>query len=786
MIKNFVKTAIRNLLRNKAFSLINISGLAVGMASAVLIILWIVNEVSYDRFHEKKDRIYEAWNRQEMNGETESWNATPKVLAKALQADFPEVEQTVRSNYIGSVLLSAGDKYLKATGDFTDSNFFQVFSLPLVSGNVQTALNEMHNIVVTESLAKKLFGKEEAIGKVVRLNNEDHFTVSGVAKDLPNNTRFDFEFLLPWSYLKTIGGDDELWGNNSIRTYVLLKPSASLSSLEPKLKTLRSRYDKADSEGGFFLYPASRWRLFSNFQNGVEEGGRITVVRLFGMVAAFILLIACINFMNLSTARSEKRAKEVGIRKVVGAQKKTLVGQFIGESVLLSMVAGCIALAIVQLSLPAFNSLTDKNLWIDYSSPVFWICAVGFILFTGLLAGSYPAFFLSAMQPVRVLKGGSAPSKAGVSPRKVLVVLQFSFAIILIIATIVVRQQIAYAQNRATGYNKNNLVYHELSTDLKKNYQLVKNELLSSGAAVSVSKTSAKLTEQWSNSWGFEWSGKDPNDKTPFERIIADDAIVATAGLQLLQGRDFDLAKYPTDSTAMLLNETAVQKMNFKEPIGQIVKDIGIDWHVIGVVKDFIQQSPFQPVEPLVIEGAAFGTNGMHIRLHPANSTGNNLRTAEAIFKKYNPSFPFEYQFIDEEYAEKFHDEKRTAALATLFALLTIFISCLGLFGLVSFMAENRTKEIGIRKVLGASVTSITTLLSKDFVKLVLIALAIATPVAWWAMSKWLENYQYRIQISGWVFAFAGIMSVFIAIATVSIQAARAALANPVKSLKNE
>ncbi len=786
MFQNYFKIAWRNLLRNKAFSAINISGLAIGMASAILILLWIQNEVSYDQFHEKRDRIYQAWNRATMNGETASWTSTPKVLAKAVQQDFPEVEHVVRVNSIGNVLFSVGDKRLMAPGDMNDSNFLQVFSYPLLKGNPKAALADMHNIVLTETLARKLFGDEEPMGKTLKLNNEDNFTVTGILKDLPNNTLFGFEFLVPWSYGRSKGWDDDSWGNNSVYTFVLLKPAATLASIEPKLKTLRERYDKDDPTGGFFLYPISRWRLYSNFTNGVEDGGRITVVKLFGIVAGFVLLIACINFMNLSTARSEKRAKEVGIRKVAGARKGALIAQFIGESVLLSVFAGLLALAIVQLALPAFNTLTDKKLALDYASPLLWLTGIGFVLFTGMLAGSYPAFFLSAMKPVRVLKGALAPVRAAVSPRKVLVVLQFTFAIILIIATIIVKQQINHAQNRESGYQKANLVYHGITDDLAKNYTLLKDELVASGAAVSVTKTSAPLTEGWSNSWGFEWPGKDPADKTIFDRFMADDAIAATAGLQLVQGRDFNLKEHITDSTAMLLNETAVKKMNLKEPIGQIIKDNGIDWHVVGVIKDFILTSPFGGQYPMVIEGAKGWFNIIHIRLNPKNSTAQNLKTAEAIFKRHNPAYPFEYKFIDEEYARKFDDSKRTATLATLFAGLTIFISCLGLFGLAAYMAQARIKEIGVRKVLGASVANIAALLSKDFLKLVVIALLIASPVAWWAMHKWLQEYEYRIQISAWVFVIAGVLSVLIALATVSFQAVKAAIANPVKSLRTE
>ena len=396
MIENFFKIAFRNLFKNKAFSLINISGLAVGMASAILILLWIQNELSYDQFHEKKDRIYEGWNKAVFSGKLQCWNTTPKVMARTLQNDFPEVERTVRVNWPSSYLFRVGDKRITRTGNIVDSGFLQMFSFPLLKGDPKTALNDMHNIILTEKLAKSIFGDEEAMGKLIKVDNKDNFTVTGILKDLPDNTRFRFEYLMPWSYLRSNGSDDEYWGNNSTRTYVLLKPNATLASIAPKVKDLRKKYDKDDKEGEMFLYPMSRWRLYSSFVKGVEEGGRIEFIRLFGVIAAFILLIACINFMNLSTARSEKRAKEVGIRKTVGANKGSLVGQFIGESILISLISGIIALLIVVLSLPGFNQLTDKKLFVDWSSVPFWLKGMGFVIFTGLLAGSYPAFYLSS------------------------------------------------------------------------------------------------------------------------------------------------------------------------------------------------------------------------------------------------------------------------------------------------------------------------------------------------------------------------------------------------------
>lgn len=786
MIRNFLKVALRNLFRNKGFTFINISGLAVGMASAMLILLWVQNELSYDQFHEKKDRIYEAWNRAEFSGKLHCWNTTPKVLGKTLEKDFPEVERTARVNWPSSFLFSIGDKRLTLSGNIVDPGFLQIFSFPLLNGNTQTALKDASSIVLTEKLAKKLFGQTDVMGKTIKLDNKDNFVVTGIIKDLPNNTRFNFEYLLSWEYLKKRGEDDDYWGNNSTRTYVLLKPNASLASIEPKVKTLRARYDKDDSKGEMFLYPMSRWRLYSSFTAGVEDGGRITFVKLFGVIAGFILLIACINFMNLSTARSEKRAKEVGVRKVVGAHKSSLIGQFMSESMLLACFSGLLAIIIVDISLGAFNELTDKKLSIEIGNPLLWMSVVGFILLTGLLAGSYPAFFLSSFQPVKVLKGTITKANALVTPRKVLVVLQFTFAITLIICTIIVKQQIDHAQNKEAGYQKNNLIYHFLTGDIEKNYALIKNELLSSGIATAITKTSAPMTQGWSDTWGIQWKGKDSNDKTDFDRYCADEGLGKTAGLQFVKGRDFNLKEYPTDSTGVILNESAVKAMNFKQPIGELIKDNGREWHVVGVIKDFILQSPYHPTKPMVIEGAKGWFNVMHIKLNADLPTTQTLKTAEQIFKKYNPEYPFEYQFVDQEYAKKFEDEERTGTLAALFAGLTILISCLGLFGLATYVAENRIKEIGIRKVLGASVVGLTALLSKDFLKLVLVAFVVATIIGWYAMSTWLEQYPYRISIQWWVFVLAGVMAVAITLLTVSYQAIRAALMNPVTSLKSE
>jgi len=788
MIKNYFKIAFRNLWRNKGFSAINILGLAIGMASAILILLWIQNEMSHDRFHQKIDRIYVMNNRDHFNGKLHAWATTPKILGPTLKADYPEVEQAVRVND-ADFLFTVGEKHLNVHGYFTDTGFLKTFSFPLLEGNANTALKENYHIVITKKLAKKLFGNEDAMGKTVRIDSNANFIVSSVLKDLPNNTKADFEYLLPWSYLHTIGGDDTYWGNNSITTYVLLKPGVSEAAFDAKIKDITINHTKGGDQSTtvVFTQPLKDAWLYSKSENGKYIAGRMERVKTFAIIAALILLIACINFMNLSTARSEKRAKEVGIRKVVGAQKRSLIAQFIGESILLAFLSGIIAIILVQLVLPAFNTLVEKNLYIDFGNIQFWLFAISFILFTGFIAGSYPAFFLSSFKPVKVLKGTFRSAQSAINPRKVLVVLQFTFAIALIISTIIVERQIQYAESRDSGYVKDKLVYVPIEGEIDKHYDAIKNELLNAGAAAAVTKSMSPISTRYSDGWGWTWEGSTEADKkTDFVRMASDADFIKTMGAKLIGGRDIDIKNYPADSTAMLLNETAVKAMRFKNPVGQIINADEKQWTVVGVVKDFIYESPYEKINPLAIMGPKSWFTTIHFKLNPSNTTEKDLQIAGEIFKKYNPQYPFNYHFVDEEYAKKFGEEKRTGTLAALFAGLTIFISCLGLFGLATYMAENRIKEIGVRKVLGASVTSIITLLSKDFLKLVIVSFLIAAPIAWWAMNTWLQSYTYRISIQWWVFALAGILSVIIAILTVSYQAIKAAIANPVTSLRSE
>jgi putative ABC transport system permease protein len=788
MFRNYIKIAFRNLLKNKGFSFLNISGLAIGMASAMLILLWVRNELRNDNFYANSNRLYQAWNRDKGNNGLSCWNNTTKILGPTLKKDYPGIEKTSRVNWDASILFNYGDKKMNVTGTMVDPDFLTMFEFRFVKGNINTALNHPNDIVITEKLSKKLFGNTDAMGKTVLLDSKYNFTVSGVIRDLPNNTQFDFEYLLPWSYMSTIHQDDSSWNNNSTHNFVLLKPNENIAAVNAAVRKVIIKHSGPNSTTEIFLYPVNRLHLYANFVNGVESGGKIESVKVFLVIAAFILLIACINFMNMSTARSEKRAREVGIRKVAGALKNSLVFQFLIESILIAAIAGIISVVLVYLSLPAFNALTKEELRIEFDHAYFWMAFSGFVMITGLLAGSYPAFFLSSFRPVAVLKGTFKKAHALVTPRKVLVILQFTFAIILIVCTMIVWQQIKYAQERETGYDKNSLVYVFLSGDIEKNYELIKNDLIDKGIATSISKSSSPLTEGWS-SGGAEWKGRNPNDRTEFNFFCSDGNLVKTAGLELVQGRDIDLKSFPTDSTAVVLNEAAVRVMGFKNPVGEMIDHDHWDtvWHVVGVVKDFILQSPYDPIKPIIIQGPhASWFNLIHIKLNPQLTTASSIAGMQKVFNQYNPNYPFEYHFIDQQYAKKFSDEQITGTLSAFFAGLTICISCLGLFGLAAYMAQNRTKEIGVRKVLGASVVSITTLLSKDFVRLVIISILIATPVAWWSMTKWLTGYDYHIKISGWIFIWAGLLAVLIAIFTVSFQAIKAAVANPVNSLRSE
>lgn len=568
MFRNYFKIAFRNLIRTKTFSFINITGLVMGMSCCMLICLWIYNEVTYDRFHQHRATIYQVYNRAVLDGKLFCWNATPKPLAAALRQDYPGIENTCRTSYTMFVTV-AGEKKISSKGMFVDTTFLNMFTFPLLKGEKNTLLNDPYVIVVTEKMAKKMFGTTDVIDKFIGIDGQN-FKITGVLKDLPINSTFDFEYLLSWFYMKAKGYDDENWGNNSLYTFVRLAPNVTESSMDGRIKDVTRKHSNGEMPIDVFLHPMSKWHLYSRFEDGKISGGRIEIVRMFGFIAIFILLIACINFMNLSTARSEKRAKEVGIRKVVGAMKQSLISQFLIESILLTTIAGILSILLVSLILPAFNHLINQELTLPYNSIIFWSVLVAFTLLTGLLAGSYPAFFLSSFNPAGIFKGSFKKLKGGVSPRKILVVLQFCISTILIISTAIVIRQLDYARNRNTGFTGDLVMYHSMNAELWKNRDVVKNELIASGLASSVTATNSKLTQQYSSTWGIFWRGKPEKDNTIFERKAEDGGLVKTASLRLIQGRDIDLARFPSDSSAVLLNETALKVMGFKTRLARL------------------------------------------------------------------------------------------------------------------------------------------------------------------------------------------------------------------------
>lgn len=788
MISNHVKIAWRNLARGRAFSVIKILGLAIGIASALLLFLWIQNEMSYDLFHKKKDRIFMAYSESTDEGKIYTWPGTSMLLGPVLETTYPFIETTARYNEVFSFLFHAGDKHLESQGLLTDPSFLSIFDFPLLYGDKNKALSSPRSLVITEDLAKKLFGRTDVIGQPVRIDSTGDFMVTGVLKKLPNNTRFGFEWIGPWSYMKEVHWLRENWSTSYIQTVVLLKPGMSEQAANRQIRDIVKKHSD-DTKFTTFLHPLSKWRLWSDFENGKLVGGDIKNVRLFALIASFILLLACINYMNLSTAKSMKRAREVGIRKVAGARKASLIRQFLIESTVVAILAGIIALLIAEPNLKWFNALTFKKLTIPYTNPYFWLSFLGFILFTGILAGSYPAFYLAAFQPIKVLKGTFRSVNALVTPRKALVVLQFTFAITFIICTMVIYRQIHYAQKRDVGYDQHNLVYIYMKGDLNSKFSAVSHELMRSGAITSITRTNSPVTDIWSGTDSYEWATKKPNSpKMNAALYHTDKDFAKTIGLKVVQGRDINTALYPTDSNAILINERAARVMGFPDPIGQAVKSEEGNWHIVGVVKDFLPGTPFSSLFPIVIQGPGphhwFGT--MSFRLNAQRSVTSNLKTISAILKKYNPDNPFDPYFVDMANAAKFIPTKKTGTLASIFAGLAIFISCLGLFALAAYMAENRIKEIGVRKVLGASVASISALLSKEFLKLVIISFLIASPIAWWLMNNWLNNFEYHSPISPWIFVVTGGVSILLAIGTVSFQSIKAALANPVKSLRSE
>jgi putative ABC transport system permease protein len=793
MIKNYFKTAWRNLIKSKGYSAINIGGLAVGMAVAMMIGLWIWDELSFDKYHKNYDRIARVMQHQLFNGEIQSQFSNPAVLSQEIRSKYgSDFKYVLQSSWNFQHTLAYGEKKLLKAGSFFERQVADMLSLKILKGTGD-GLKEMNSIMLSESVAKAYFGNEDPINKILRLDNKADIKVTAVYQDLPYNTSFrELNFILPWElyldqnpWIKTM---ESPWGNNFTQTFAQLADNADLEKVSAKIKNVKLDAvgpEEKRFKAAIFLQPMKNWHLRADFKNGVNVGGRIQYVWLFGIVGLFVLLLACINFMNLSTARSEKRAKEVGVRKAIGSARSQLIAQFFSESFLVVIFAFALSLLLVILFLPFFNEVADKKISMFWVNPVFWLMGISFSIFTGLVAGSYPALYLSSFQPVKVLKGTFRVGRFASIPRKVLVVMQFSVSVVLIIGTIVVFKQIQHAKNRPVGYNKQSLVWSSTNEVLHSKFEALRNELKSSNAIVEIAESASSVTEVWNSNGGFMWEGKDPNQAVDFPNTGVTPEYGKVIGWQIKEGRDFS-REFATDSSAFILNESAVKFIGLKDPVGKTITWDDRPFKVIGVVKDMLVESAYQPIRASMYHYTKDQGSILVMKINPALSAGDALRKIENIFKKYDPANAFEFKFVDEDFAKKFGDEERIGKLASVFAVLAVFISCLGLFGLASFVAEQRTKEIGIRKVVGASVFNLWQLLSKDFVLLVIIACAIAVPLAWYGMSKWLQQYDYRAAISWWIFVAAVAGALFITILTVSFQAIKAALTNPVKSLRTE
>ncbi|MGZ3999058.1 MAG: ABC transporter permease [Mucilaginibacter sp.] len=801
MIKNYLKIAWRNLIRNKFSSLINIGGLAVGMTVAVLIGLWLFSELSYDRSFPNHDRIAQVMQNQWINNETDTWNSQAYPLGLMLRDKYgSDFKHVIMSSWTDNHILSYGDKNLKESGNFMEPGITDMLSLTMLEGG-RNGLNDPTSILLSRSTARAIFGDTDPMGRILKIDHNNNLTVkvTGVYEDLPKNSSFgDLTFISPWQLLvKDQHYDTRFsnpWGASWFQTLVQIADNADMNKVSDKIKDLkmkdlvRTNNSDARFKPVLFLHPMNNWHLYSDFKNGVNTGGRIQYVWLFGIIGVFVLLLACINFMNLSTARSERRAKEVGIRKSIGSMRSQLIAQFYSESMLIAALSFLLSVLLTQICLPFFNDLADKHIQMPWSSPIFWLAGIAFALFTGLIAGSYPALYLSSFNPVKVLKGTFRVGRLAAVPRKILVVLQFSVSIVLIIGTIVIFNQIQYAKDRPVGYSRDGLVTVPIQNDvIGKQAEVVRNELLASGVVASLSRSGAKISDWYPSNGGFKWEGKDPGLQENFKALTITPEFGKTVGWQIKEGRDFDPSRL-SDSSAFVINEAMVKYLGFKHPIGKTITWLGNgDYKIIGVVKDMVNQSAYEPiVQTFYFMNARWPLNNFDIRINPNVSTHDALLKIGAIFKKYDPTTPFEYSFVNEDYAKKFDNEERVGKLASAFATLAIFISCLGLFGMASFSAEQRVKEIGVRKVLGATVFNLWRLLSKDFILLVGIALVIAIPIAYYFMNQWLLNYQYHKNISLWVFAVTAMGAIVVTLATVSYQSIKAAVANPVKSLRSE
>ncbi len=788
MFRNYVVITVRNLFKNGFYSFINIAGLAIGITCSILILLWVKDETSYDKFHPKADRLYQVWVKAFFDGKISSWTSVPLPTYEAFKTADSNIKRTLVMDWGGDHLLTVNDNRLIKKGYWASEEFLEMFEFPLLIGDPAQVMNDPRSIVISESTAKALFGDEDPINQVIRVDNEHELKVTGILKDIPTNSSFEFDFIMPWKFREQTQGwvreNMTNWGNYSFQVFVELNDPVNHAAVENTVRKMLQEHGETETKPEYFLYPLLRWRLHSNFENGIETGGMSDYVQMFTIIAIFIIVIACINFMNLATARSERRAREVGIRKSVGSGRHELILQFMGESTFISFIAFAIAILMAQLLLPFYNDLVQKKLFIDYTSYEFWIFSLGMIFLTGIISGSYPAFYLSSFQPVKVLKGKPTIGKGASTPRKVLVTLQFGFSILLIIGTIVIYQQIQLVKGRALGYDQENLMAVSYTKEIEKDYRAIKLELLASGAVESVTKSNSSITDINSNNF-LGWPGKPEDLRVIFTTIATEYDYTKTMGIKILEGRDFS-EDFKSDTASILINKAALQLMNLKDPIGTELDLWGGKRKLIGVVDDVLMGSPYQPVKPMFVILNPGWIDAVTIRLKKTDDLQASINKVKTIFEKYAPAYPFEYRFADVEFQKKFTTINLTSTLASLFASLTIIITGLGLFGLASFTAEQRTKEIGIRKVLGASVPSLVGMMSKDFSRLVIISFVLSAPLAWWLLTKYLERYPVRTGIAWWIFPLTGLIALIFAVAIVSTQALRTARSNPVNSLRSE
>ena len=785
MIKNYFKIILRNFRRFPVYSLLNIGGLAIGMTCTFLILLWVQDEMSYDKFYKDADNLYRVLENQHYaGGEIFPVAVTPSGLAPAMKEEFPEIIRA--SRYTNNWwLVQKGDEFVNEKFTNVDPDFFKMFDIQFVKGDISTALKEPHSLVMTEEMAKKYFGDENPLGKTLNVDRKYLFTVTGVIKKQPHNSHMDFNLLVPFVFLKETGTDINNWGNNSIFTYVELQNSTDYKVVDDKIKNFLKKYNEG-STTDILLQNVQKIHLYSSgkYTADISGLGDITHVRIFSVVALLILIIACINFMNLSTAQSARRSKEIGMRKVVGASKRKIILQFFGESIFMAFVAHIIAMILVELLLPTFNNISGKQLDINYQSINLYVILLSIILFTGLLAGSYPALFLSSFNPLNVIKGAINRNPGNAGFRRVLVIIQFSLSVFLIICTLIIGSQLAYIRNIKLGLNKDNIGYFWFGKDIQKKRVALKNELLKNPDIISASISNQLPTNVGNSSDGFKWEGKNPDEDVLFHLLVVDEDYAKTFKLKMEEGRFFSI-DYPSDTFAVVINEKAAEVIGYKDPIGKPLSVWQYNLHIIGVVKNFHFKSVHNKIEPLVMFMNPDWFNIFFVRMNPENIT-ETVKFIEKTVKKFDPVSPFYFNFLDKDYDNLYRSENQMGKIFNYFSLLAIIISCLGLLGLSSFMAERRTKEIGVRKVNGAKNNEIFILLSKEFTVWVIISFLIASPLAWYAMNKWLHSFAYHTKMEWWEFLVAGLILLAVALLTVSFQVYKAASKNPVEALRYE